>query len=175
VGEGLLQEAEEEEEVRRRREELHRRLGMARDRPAFRLGQALSFPGEAQPKSGGPLSDVHLGLGPSGVPGSTVHLVEGSYDYFHYMQVLSLLASWKPQRAWERGEREVGRERGKREREGEKEGEGRGGTERGRGKGGREAGGGLCLQSHRIVHDFGGTLRQQGPALQQRRAFISIL
>ena len=33
------------------------------------------------------LKDVHHGLPPSGVQKGTVHMVEGSYDYHHYMQV----------------------------------------------------------------------------------------
>ena len=33
------------------------------------------------------LRDVHVGLPPSGVPGGRQHLVQGSYEYYHYMQV----------------------------------------------------------------------------------------
>ena len=33
------------------------------------------------------LSDVHMGLPPSGVPGGTLHMVDGGYEYYHYMQV----------------------------------------------------------------------------------------
>ena len=35
------------------------------------------------------LKDVHHGLPPSGVQNGTLHMVEGSYDYHHYMQVCS--------------------------------------------------------------------------------------
>lgn len=33
------------------------------------------------------LKDVHQGLPASGVQNGSVHMVEGSYDYHHYMQV----------------------------------------------------------------------------------------
>ena len=33
------------------------------------------------------LTDVHVGLPASGVAGGTQHLVSGSYEYFHYLQV----------------------------------------------------------------------------------------
>ena len=33
------------------------------------------------------LKDVHEGLPASGVQNGSVHIVEGSYDYHHYMQV----------------------------------------------------------------------------------------
>lgn len=33
------------------------------------------------------LKDVHQGLPASGVQNGEVHMVEGSYDYHHYMQV----------------------------------------------------------------------------------------
>lgn len=37
---------------------------------------------------GGPrLHDVHKGIKPSGISGGSTHLVQGSYDYHHYMQV----------------------------------------------------------------------------------------
>ena len=37
---------------------------------------------------GGPrLRDVHRGIKLSGISGGHVHLVQGSYDYHHYMQV----------------------------------------------------------------------------------------
>ena len=35
------------------------------------------------------LKDVHHGLPPSGMQNGTLHMVEGSYDYHHYMQVCS--------------------------------------------------------------------------------------
>lgn len=33
------------------------------------------------------LADVHVGIAPSRVKGGTQHLVQGSYLYYHYMQV----------------------------------------------------------------------------------------
>ncbi len=30
---------------------------------------------------------MHVGLPPSKITGGTVHLVDGSYEYFHYLQV----------------------------------------------------------------------------------------
>jgi hypothetical protein len=85
-----LKEVEDEEELKKLRERLHNRLGLPLNRPALRVGQALAFgEKESKAKAGGPLPDVHLGLGPSGVAGGTVHLIDGSYDYFHYMQVHS--------------------------------------------------------------------------------------
>lgn len=32
------------------------------------------------------LRNVHVGIPPSGVTGGTLHLVEGVYDYYHYLQ-----------------------------------------------------------------------------------------
>ena len=67
------------------------------DRPLLRVANALARPaaeGEARSSSGGSgsgaakrLTDVHVGLPPSKVTGGTVHLVDGSYEYFHYLQV----------------------------------------------------------------------------------------
>ena len=62
------------------------------DRPMLRVANALSRPapeGEAGSSGGGTqrLRDVHAGLPPSKVVGGTVHLVDGSYEYFHYLQV----------------------------------------------------------------------------------------
>ena len=36
------------------------------------------------------LKDVHEGLPASGVQNGSAHMVEGSYDYHHYMQVSHL-------------------------------------------------------------------------------------
>jgi hypothetical protein len=72
---------------------------LALDRPLLRVANALgrlAADDEAGPSgSGGSgparrLMDVHVGLPPSKVTGGTVHLVDGSYEYFHYLQVLHL-------------------------------------------------------------------------------------
>lgn len=76
-----------------RRAQLHELLGLPSNRPMLRVAcavdlgaAALSAAAAAGSDKGGRLSDVHVGLPPSGVGGS-VHLVRGSYQYFHYMQV----------------------------------------------------------------------------------------
>ena len=62
--------------------------GLPADRPLLRAANALSYDGSGDRGGGvGRLSDVHMGLPPSGVAGGSVHLVSGSYDYHHYMQV----------------------------------------------------------------------------------------
>lgn len=76
-----------------RRAALHALLGLPADRPMLRVANAVQ-PGSAAGRQGEGgatqqakrLSDVHVGAAPSGVPGGQVHLVQGSYDYYHYMQ-----------------------------------------------------------------------------------------
>eukprot|EP00002_Diphylleia_rotans_P040032 TRINITY_DN9401_c0_g2_i1.p1 TRINITY_DN9401_c0_g2~~TRINITY_DN9401_c0_g2_i1.p1 ORF type:complete len:597 (+),score=102.20 TRINITY_DN9401_c0_g2_i1:43-1833(+) len=63
---------------------LHALMHLPTDRPLMRITNAVSF--ERHEGDSGRLSDVHLGLGPSPVLGGTQHLVQGSYDYYHYMQ-----------------------------------------------------------------------------------------
>ncbi len=76
-----------------RRQQLHAQMGLPPDRPLLRIANALVFrePGcaAAAATSGRSprLMDVHVGLPPSGVPGGSAHMVDGSYDYYHYMQV----------------------------------------------------------------------------------------
>lgn len=64
--------------------------GLPADRPLLRAANALPLGGgggaNAEPAAAR-LSDVHEGLPPSGIAGGSVHLVAGSYDYHHYMQV----------------------------------------------------------------------------------------
>ena len=101
------------------RTRLHLTLGLPLDRPLLRLANAVD-PGAATAsaagaaagrggKAGGRLADVHAGLGPSGVVGGSVHLVQGTYEYYHYMQVLPLHAGWgdtgrgRGGRAWQMG------------------------------------------------------------------------
>ncbi|KAL6973113.1 hypothetical protein U1Q18_027291 [Sarracenia purpurea var. burkii] len=75
------------------RRSLHLRLGLPFDRPLLRVANSinLSLPkGSARSKSigkGSPLlKDVHLGIPSSGVSGGFVSMVQGSYEYYHYLQ-----------------------------------------------------------------------------------------
>ena len=73
-------------ELRAQRAELHRSLGLPLDRPAFRPSNALAF--GAGGGAGGPsarLVNVHEGLRDPGVGGRR-SLVDGEYEYCHYMQ-----------------------------------------------------------------------------------------
>ena len=67
------------------REGIHRRFNLALDRPFLRVPQSISFKPASQT---GPvrLKNVHVGLPPSGIQGGKVHLVQGLYEYCHYMQ-----------------------------------------------------------------------------------------
>ena len=75
----------QEECLREVRQGLHRRFNLAMDRPFFRVPQGLSF---TTATAAGPvrLKNVHQGLPPSGIQGGNVHLVQGVYEYCHYMQ-----------------------------------------------------------------------------------------
>lgn len=73
---------------------LHKRhlAGLPEDRPLLRVANALPLAGpgaeeDGEGSSSTRLSDVHVGLPPPGIAGGSVHLVSGSYDYHHYMQV----------------------------------------------------------------------------------------
>ena len=66
------------------REAIHRRFMLPMDRPYVRVPQGLSF--ITCPGVSGRLRNVHEGLPASGVQGGQVHLVQGAYDYCHYMQ-----------------------------------------------------------------------------------------
>lgn len=86
---------------------LHRLLGLPTNRPLLRVANALDFDtnsgsgssssnatsagGSAAGGVGGRprLADVHMGLAASGVGGS-VHIIQGTYDYYHYMQARAL-------------------------------------------------------------------------------------
>ena len=94
---------EEESKLHDRRLSLHRLLRLPTDRPLLRSANSLSFHDSEQAGTGvidvalkndgtgknlvsKRLMNVHLGIPPSGVKGGTVHLIEGDYDYCHYMQ-----------------------------------------------------------------------------------------
>ena len=75
------------------RQALHDRFGLPANRPLLRMNNAVD-PRSAvgPPKSlltarAARLQDVHVGIDPPPVAGGTVHMIEGSYDYHHYMQV----------------------------------------------------------------------------------------
>ena len=74
-----------EESMAQKRQMLHARLGLPADRPLLRSSNAY---GSASSGGGisGLLRDAHEGLPPSGVKGGKVSLVQGSYEYYHYMQ-----------------------------------------------------------------------------------------
>ncbi|GAB4815562.1 hypothetical protein N2152v2_002608 [Parachlorella kessleri] len=97
---------DDEEALLSIRSRLHQLLGLPTNRPLLRVANALDFDSlsaaqaaaAAGPESSGVLAaaaggvggkprlaDVHLGLPASGVGGS-VHLMQGTYDYYHYMQ-----------------------------------------------------------------------------------------
>lgn len=71
------------------RKSLHLRLGLPCDRPLLRIANALDFSGvRSDPTRKGTtlLKDVHIGIPSSGVSGGSVSLVQGSYEYYHYLQ-----------------------------------------------------------------------------------------
>ncbi|KAJ9163838.1 hypothetical protein P3X46_023466 [Hevea brasiliensis] len=77
-------------EVRR---SLHLRLGLPFDRPLLRVANALDFStlndnsgSNSRRKGLSLLKDVHIGIPSSGVSGGIVSLVQGSYEYHHYLQ-----------------------------------------------------------------------------------------
>ncbi|XP_065874072.1 probable Ufm1-specific protease [Euphorbia lathyris] len=75
------------------RRSLHMRLGLPFDRPLLRVANALDFSltkdisgSNLRRKGNSLLKDVHIGIPNSGVSGGIVSLVQGSYDYHHYLQ-----------------------------------------------------------------------------------------
>ncbi|KAL9228409.1 hypothetical protein vseg_003995 [Gypsophila vaccaria] len=76
-------------EVRR---SLHLRLGLPTNRPLLRVANALSFSKSSISEKGSTrkgyplLKDVHSSIPSSGVSGGLVSLVQGSYEYHHYLQ-----------------------------------------------------------------------------------------
>lgn len=77
-------------EVRKR---LHVRLKLPLDRPMVRVANALTFAttdavagNHSKIKGMMRLTNVHVGLSSSGVSGGQMHLLESSYEYYHYLQ-----------------------------------------------------------------------------------------
>ncbi|KAL2515405.1 putative Ufm1-specific protease [Forsythia ovata] len=75
------------------RRSLHLRLGLPFDRPLLRVANAISLSrtkdnteGNSTQKGSSLLKDVHHGIPSSGVSGGFVSLVQGSYEYYHYLQ-----------------------------------------------------------------------------------------
>ncbi|VAI77008.1 unnamed protein product [Triticum turgidum subsp. durum] len=79
---------EKQSELRRN---LHFRLGLPLDRPLLRTSNALTFGAmerrdRSSSKSGSSLlRDVHKEIPSSGVSGGIMSLIEGSYEYYHYL------------------------------------------------------------------------------------------
>ncbi|KAL6542002.1 hypothetical protein OROGR_011488 [Orobanche gracilis] len=77
-------------EVRRT---LHLRLGLPFDRPLLRIANAINLSSikdntrdKSHSKSSSLLKDVHHGIPSSGVSGGHISLIQGSYEYYHYLQ-----------------------------------------------------------------------------------------
>ncbi|KAL4634249.1 hypothetical protein ACB092_04G186400 [Castanea dentata] len=75
------------------RKSLHLRLGLPFDRPLLRIANVLdlsttNFGGRSDliRKGSTFLKDVHIGIPSSGVSGGSMSLVQGSYEYYHYLQ-----------------------------------------------------------------------------------------
>ncbi|KAL4363304.1 hypothetical protein GQ457_04G015280 [Hibiscus cannabinus] len=74
------------------RRSLHMRLGLPFDRPLLRIANSLDFSKKGRSSTSSTrkgsylLKDVHVGIPSSGVSGGIVSLVQGSYEYYHYLQ-----------------------------------------------------------------------------------------
>ncbi|GAA0161806.1 hypothetical protein LIER_18039 [Lithospermum erythrorhizon] len=75
------------------RRSLHLRLGLPLDRPLLRIANAINLPlikdsakGNLTHRGSSLLKDVHIGIPGSGVAGGSVSLIQGSYEYHHYLQ-----------------------------------------------------------------------------------------
>jgi len=81
------EEGPAEQSLQPQRAQLHAALGLPVDRPLLRSSNALgSVAGAGGRPFPGLLSNVHEGLAPSGVKAGEPALVQGEYEYFHYMQ-----------------------------------------------------------------------------------------
>ncbi|GMJ13705.1 hypothetical protein like AT3G48380 [Hibiscus trionum] len=73
------------------RKSLHLRLGLPFDRPLLRVANSLDLSTKDRSsrsltrKGSSLLKDVHIGIPSSGVSGGIVSLVQGSYEYYHYL------------------------------------------------------------------------------------------
>ncbi|KAL0385197.1 UNVERIFIED_CONTAM: putative Ufm1-specific protease [Sesamum radiatum] len=76
-------------EVRR---SLHLRLGLPFDRPLLRIANAINLStvkastrDKSNQRGSSLLKDVHQGIPSSGVSGGSISLIQGSYEYYHYL------------------------------------------------------------------------------------------
>ncbi|KAF3628394.1 putative Ufm1-specific protease [Capsicum annuum] len=72
------------------RRSLHLRLGLPFDRPILRISNAIDLVGKKNSsslvqKGSSFLKNVHLTIPSSGVSGGVASLVQGSYEYYHYL------------------------------------------------------------------------------------------
>ncbi|KAL3618088.1 hypothetical protein CASFOL_038409 [Castilleja foliolosa] len=74
------------------RKNLHLRLGLPFDRPLLRIANAINLSSanhnardKSNPKGSSLLRDVHHGIPSSGVSGGHISLIQGSYEYYHYL------------------------------------------------------------------------------------------
>lgn len=71
------------------RKSLHSRLGLPMDRPLLRIANELTFGvkdvTQSNTRSSSLLKDVHTDIPSSGVSGGTISLIDGSYEYYHYL------------------------------------------------------------------------------------------
>ncbi|CAL4892604.1 unnamed protein product [Urochloa decumbens] len=80
-----------EEKQSELRKKLHIRLGLPLDRPLLRISNALTFGGMGKRVKGTSrngsslLRDVHREIPSSGVSGGIMSLIDGSYEYYHYL------------------------------------------------------------------------------------------
>ncbi|KAG8388515.1 hypothetical protein BUALT_Bualt02G0133600 [Buddleja alternifolia] len=75
------------------RKSLHLRLGLPFDRPLLRVANSINLSSvkdktrdKLTSKGSYLLKDVHHGIPSSGVSGGSVSLIQGSYEYYHYLQ-----------------------------------------------------------------------------------------
>ncbi|KAI0209314.1 Ufm1-specific protease 2 [Lamellibrachia satsuma] len=74
----------DDENLEAQRREIHEQFLLPLNRPLLRRSNHHVFPGDHG--TGGYLTNPHAGLPASGMKGGSVHLVDGTYTYHHYMQ-----------------------------------------------------------------------------------------
>ena len=87
------------------RQELHQVLGLPANRPLLKLANAVDprqpHLGSQQTPAGKAvrLQNVHEGFAAPAGEGGVIHMIDGTYDYHHYMQVIMLRRSVIPEQA----------------------------------------------------------------------------